>query len=152
MSTSTIFARIGTCVLKSHSALVLAGAVVLLAGASCTSATVSGQNNGGQGNGGNGGGGGPNAGSAACIVCTPTGGSTGGGGATQSTFTPSKTCGDGKLDEARTATTASFLPRNSIPTIPLIPDAMPMLGRSQLHLSGAQSALASIKGSVATAC
>ena len=100
MSTSTIFARIGTCVLKSHSALVLAGAVVLLAGASCTSATVSSQQNGGQGQGGgNGGGGGPNAGSAACIVCTPTGGSTGSGGATQSTFVASKTCGDGVLDQ-----------------------------------------------------
>ena len=98
MSTNSVFTSLGTHVLKSQGALVLAGAVALLAAASCTSATVSNQQQGGGQNGGNGGNN-PGGGSAACIVCNPTGGSTGSGGATQSTFVPSKTCGDGKLDQ-----------------------------------------------------
>ena len=99
MSTNSMFiSSLGTRVLKSHSALVLAGAVALLAGASCTSATVSVQHNGGQGQGGGNGGNPLGGGTASCIVCTPTGGSTGSGGTTQSTFVPSKTCGDGVLD------------------------------------------------------
>ena len=38
MSTSTISIRVGTRILKSHGALVLAGAIVLLMGAACSSA------------------------------------------------------------------------------------------------------------------
>ena len=101
MSTSTLFTRVGACVLKSHGALVLMGAVVLLAGASCNSATVSSQPNGGQAQpGGNDGGGGSNGGSMACIYCGGAPGGSGGGATTgaPSTFVASKTCGDGVLD------------------------------------------------------
>jgi cysteine-rich repeat protein len=100
MSTNSIFTGLGTRILKSQGAIVLAGAVALLAAASCTSATVSVQQpTGGQNPNGGNGGNNPASGQSCIVNCYPVGGSTGGGGATQSTFVPSKTCGNGVLEQ-----------------------------------------------------
>ena len=99
MSTNTIFARLATRVLKSHGALLLAGAVVLLVGADCTSATVdSGHPSTGAGGGAGpgAGNGGPNGGNAGNFLTTSPSGGSG-----VSTFVPPSdlpNCGDGKLD------------------------------------------------------
>ena len=103
MSTRTISIRIGTRILRSCGALLMVGAaVVLLAGASCTSATVdtSTRTSGGgniPGGGGAGNGGGGNAGNAGCgILCVTSGGGSGGSPTVQ---IDSKKCGDGVLDK-----------------------------------------------------
>ena len=101
MSTSTISVRFGTRILRTHGALLLAGAAVLFMGASCNSAKVSnetGPTGGGTGHGGGGNGGGGNSGSGDCIVCTGTGGPGGGGGGGTTGGPSLKHCGDGKLD------------------------------------------------------
>ena len=99
MPTNTILARIGTCVLKSHRALLFAGAVVVLAGASCTSATVDNQvKGGGRGQGGGAGGGVGPSGNGGLIIGSYATYSTGAGGATVA-LPPLKNCGDGVLND-----------------------------------------------------
>ena len=100
MSTNTISTRLGTSVLRSHRALLLAGAVALLVGASCSNATIdapkssggNGGNGGGGGGGGNGGGG--NGGDTGCgQLCTSPG-----GGSVSTDPINIKNCGNGTLD------------------------------------------------------
>ena len=103
MSTGTTYASLGTCIPRSYRALVLAGPLVLLVGASCTSAMVdnagSGPRGGSQGQGGSGNGsGGGSGGSASCLVCGLAG-STGGTGGDTTNVPHSKNCGDGVLDD-----------------------------------------------------
>jgi fibro-slime domain-containing protein len=97
MSTNTTFSRLVNSVLSSHCALVLAGAVVLFVGASCSNATIDAppkSSGGNGGNGGNGGGGGSGGGNTGCgQLCTNP-------GSTPISTEPinTKNCGNGVLD------------------------------------------------------
>ena len=105
MSLRTTCTRLGTSVLGSCRTLVLADAVVLLVGVSCTSATIdstpqaAGGGGGGAGQGEIGGGSGSsaNGGVGGCLLCVSTG-STGGIGGRAVTVPFLKDCGNGVLD------------------------------------------------------
>jgi fibro-slime domain-containing protein len=97
MSTSAISRSVGAPVLSGCRTF-LTGAVVLLAGASCTNATVSSPAPiAGNGQGGDQGGNivDPNGGGGGCIVCAATGGT---GGTPITKFVAPKNCGDGVVE------------------------------------------------------